>query len=473
MTIKHCDFHLTFLGAAEEVTGSCHLLQTPNAKYLLDCGMHQGGSATERFAIERFDFTPSEISAVFLSHAHLDHSGMLPRLVHEGFRGTIYCTPATHELLKILLKDSLGLYLRDLEYKNTRLARAGKPPITPIYNENDVERVLACCQRVKYGELHQVSDDIQLRFDNAGHILGSSVVSLELGCGENKKVLVFSGDLGNEDAALMRDPSTGMRHADVILMEGTYGNRNHCDMDATIAEFRDIIKNVQEKGGNILIPSFAIGRTQELLFQLGVMYQEGLLQGCKVFLDSPMAQAVTAVYNRFAAQWDEEDSLMLRQAQSRTLQDFLPILNCTESVEESMALNKISNGAIIIAGSGMCTGGRIRHHFKHRLWKQNTHVVFVGFQARGTLGRILVDGVKHIKLFGQEINVKAQIHTLGGFSAHADQQHLLEWATCFNNSPKFMLVHGEREALVALSKALWDEKGIDSTVAIKGSSIHF
>jgi len=459
---------LIFLGAAQEVTGSCHLLETGGKRYLLDCGMQQGEGSEE----QSFAFDPASIDAVILSHAHLDHSGRLPRLVRGGFRGRIHCTEGSARLLPILLRDALSLYLRDLDYENLRRERAGQELLRPEYDDLDLERTLDLCEPAGYGEAQSLGAGVELLFHDAGHILGSAIVELHLGAGEGAKTLVFSGDLGNPDTSLMPEP-TRLHHADVVLMEGTYGDRNHRSFDDTIAEFEQVLAEAAADGGNMLIPAFAIGRTQELLFQLGLMYHQGKLKGWHVYLDSPMGGAVTEVYEQMRQDWHAKDRALMGSYRSRTLSEFLPCLTITASVEESIALNGVKAGAIIIAGSGMCTGGRIRHHFKHRLWQKNTHVVFVGFQAQGTLGRILVNGVKKVKLFGQEIMVRAKIHTLGGFSAHAGQQQLLEWAAAFSNSPRFYLVHGEPEALRVLAKALWSQHQIEAVVATRGAGVHF
>ncbi len=459
---------ITFHGAAQEVTGSCHLLETGGKRYLLDCGIHQGEQSEQ----QDFAFDPASIHAVVLSHAHLDHSGMLPRLVRGGFSGPIYCTPGSERLLKILLEDAVSLYLRDLEYDNLRRERAGKEPLLPMYERVDVENTLELVEPQDYGQPLIIEKGVELRFHDAGHILGSAIVELVLGEGGERKTLVFSGDLGNPDTSLMPDP-TRLKKADIVLMEGTYGDRNHRSFDDTIAEFEEILKVAAENGGNLLIPAFAVGRTQELLFQLGILYHQGKLHGWQVFLDSPMGGAVTEVYDRMRHDWHAKDRELMQKFSSRSLKEFLPSLTITASVEESMLINKVKSGAIIIAGSGMCTGGRIRHHFKHRLWQKNTHVLFVGYQAQGTLGRILVNGVKKLKLFGQELLVRAQIHTLGGFSAHAGQRQLLDWAAAFETDPRFFLVHGEPEALKALAEVLWREHQIEATVAVRGSGVHF
>lgn len=462
---------ISFLGAALEVTGSCHLLESNGKRILLDCGMHQGGSAFSRNDGE-FDFEPSSIDMVVLSHAHLDHSGALPLLVAQGFNGPIFCTEGTSKLLPILLEDAFRLYERDVFHRNTRFKRAGKPEVEIQYQYSDVEQVLSLVRTSRYQQPFHISDGVQLQFYDAGHILGSAIVELQIKHQGLSKTLVFSGDLGNPDTALMYDP-VELNQADVVLMESTYGDRNHRSHTETLAEFESIIKAADREDGNILIPAFAVGRTQELLFALGCLYQEGKLEGWQVFLDSPMAKAVTNVYNQCMSRLDQKDTAVMRQYGSMSLQAFLPCLTVSESVEESILINERKSKAIIIAGSGMCTGGRIRHHFKQRIWHENTHIVFVGFQAAGTIGRKLVDGEKRMKFFGEEMVINAQIHTVGGFSAHAGQNELVKWAKAFAGKPKFCLVHGEQKAIVALRDELLLRADIDAEIAVKGASVYF
>ncbi len=461
---------LQFLGAAREVTGSCYLLEAGERRILLDCGMHQGGNDIDRLETDIFDFDPASIDAVVLSHAHLDHSGLLPRLVSGGFSGRIHCTEGTHRLLKILLEDAASIYFRDLEYDNLARRRAGKKPREPLYTESDVARVISSCQSVDYHERREVLPWISLRFLDAGHILGSSIVELTLQGDEGDKVVVFSGDLGNPETSLMPHYET-VEKADVVLLESTYGGRDHRPMEESLEEFRAVIRSAAEEDGNVLIPAFAVGRTQEILFHLGQLYQEGLLADWQVFLDSPMGHAVTEVYVRSAHQLNPEDVATITNNGHGSTRDFLPNLTITESVDDSMAINKVKRGAIIIAGSGMCTGGRIRHHLKHRLWEPRNHLVFAGFQARGTLGRILIDGSKKVKLFGQWVAVKAQIHTIGGFSAHAGQRDLLQWASAIGGEPRFYLVHGEEEGMAQLAEALWRRHGIAADLPEHGQVV--
>ncbi|MCP5329852.1 MAG: MBL fold metallo-hydrolase [Pseudomonadales bacterium] len=464
---------ITFHGAAQEVTGSCHLLESPAiGRMLLDCGVRQGGDALNRVQDEGFPFEPGSIDAVILSHAHLDHSGLLPTLVHQGFRGPIYCTQATKGLLRILLEDASGLYHRDLEHENLRRERSGRKPLEEEYTEKDVAKVLELCDTSAYRSPRQLGPDAVLTFHDAGHILGSAIVELVLQEKGESRRLVFSGDLGKSDSVLMNDPAT-LDEADIVMMEGTYGDRNHRSMDNTLEQLEQILHETWERGGNVLIPSFAVGRAQEILYHLGCLYHAGRLDGWQVFLDSPMAIEVTQVYDHWMHILDSSDVRCLTQVGRESLAEFLPTLKLTNSPEESMEINRIKSGAIIIAGSGMCTGGRIRHHFKHRIWREHNTLLFIGFQARGTLGRLLVDGEKKIRLFGDEYLVRARIETLGGFSAHAGQSELLEWAQHFKTGPRMILVHGEAQSLEALSLKLWETHGIRCTVPALGDCISF
>ncbi|MFZ5755396.1 MAG: MBL fold metallo-hydrolase RNA specificity domain-containing protein [Pseudomonadota bacterium] len=461
---------LTFAGAAQEVTGSCYLVETGRSRLLLDCGIRQGPDDVTRLHRSRFPFRPGDVHAVVLSHAHLDHSGMLPRLVHEGFSGPIYCTPATRNLLAIMLEDAAGLYLRDLEWENRQRQRSGKRELAPQYTLDDVARVLELCEPLSYGVHMVINSDAELCFHDAGHILGSAIVELKLASNGGRHRLVFSGDLGSREAVLMQPPER-LTEADVVLMEGTYGNRDHRRRDETVEELAGVLADAWKQGGNVLIPAFAVGRTQDILFTLGALHHQGRLDAWTVFLDSPMAIEVTHLYDQWQDQLDHRDVDLMTRDRGQTLEKFLPSLQLSRTVEDSMAINRISRGAIIIAGSGMCSGGRIRHHLKHRIWRPDTHLVFVGFQARGTLGRQLVDGAKRVKLFGQQYAVHAQVHTLGGFSAHAGQSELVDWISGFTTKPRVQLVHGEPEALAALAEKLWHEKRIAADIPAPGSSI--
>ena len=444
---------LTFFGATEIVTGSAYLLESAGATLLLECGLVQGSREQEQTNDQPFPFEVGRLDAVILSHAHLDHSGRLPKLVADGYRGPIYMTNPTCDLLEVMLKDAAFLEQRDTEWENKRRRRAGKAEIEPLFTLQDAEAALAQCEGVEYGKRLRVAEGIEVSFHDAGHILGSAIVEIFISEKGAQRKLVFSGDLGNSCAALLRDPAT-IEEADVLLLESTYGDRNHRPMDETLKEFETIITEAADDDGNILIPAFAVGRTQEIIFHLGELYQEGKLKQQAVYLDSPMAIAATEIYHRYQHTFNREDRAQLRHGRSGSLHTFLPVLRYSRSAEESMMLNRIKSGAIIIAGSGMCNGGRIRHHLKHNLWRSNAHVIFVGFQAIGTPGRALVDGAQIFRMAGEEIAVKAKIHTLGGFSAHASQSQLLDWVEGFRRKPKIYLVHGEPVAKEVLRDLL-------------------
>jgi metallo-beta-lactamase family protein len=460
---------LTFLGAAQEVTGSCHRLTTANGSVLLDFGMRQGRDQDDSGDRRAPRVDHREIDAVILSHAHLDHSGDLPKLVRAGYRRSIYCTPATIDLLKVLLLDACYLHLKDIEADNRWRERAGKPLLEPEFTLADVEQVMDLCVAVPYHRLVQPTRDLRLTFFDAGHILGSAIVQIDIDDGESHRRLVFSGDLGNAESVLMPSPEN-IDRADHVVLEGTYGNRDHRPYEQTVAEFAAALEEAHADGGNVLIPAFAVGRTQEILFHLAVLKRTGKLRQSAVFLDSPMAIEVTQLYQRHRALLDPRDLKVLDDGgQFRHSLDFLRVARTTE---ESMAINRFQGGAIIIAGSGMCEGGRILHHLKYNLWRRQAHIVFVGFQARSTLGRRIVDGQESVRLFGHDILVRARVHTLGGFSAHAGRSQLIDWARRISGRPHFHLVHGEIEALDALKDAMKREAGLAADVAEPGTTVN-
>ncbi len=455
---------LTFFGSTDGVTGSMYLLETSQARVLLECGLFQGVKEDEDSNRAPFPFDINTINAVVLSHAHLDHTGRIPKLIKDGYEGPVFMTRPTNELLEIMLKDAAYLSMRDAEWENKRRRRADKEEIEPLYTMDDVDNALRQFEGIPYGARHEVADGVTVTYHDAGHILGSAIVEIDIKEGGQTRKLVFSGDLGNSYAALLRDPAK-LHQADVLMLESTYGDRNHKPLQETLDEFRDVIHQANENGGNVLIPAFAVGRTQEIIFYLGELYQKGELNHPAVFLDSPMAIAATEVYHRYQNVFNEEDELAIRQTRSGTLHSYLPVLRYSRTTEESMAINKINSGAIIIAGSGMCDGGRIRHHLKHNLWRRSAHVMIVGYQVHGTPGRALVDGAKTLRIVGEDIAVNAKIHTLGGFSAHAGQQQLLDWAANFKKAnPAIYLVHGEDEAKDILQQKL-REAGMSATIA--------
>ncbi|MBA1262854.1 MBL fold metallo-hydrolase RNA specificity domain-containing protein [Stutzerimonas stutzeri] len=450
---------LSFFGAVQQVTGSCYLIETHDGvRVLLDCGMHQGRRKDEEGNRAAFPFDPKSLNAVVLSHAHIDHSGLLPKLVAEGFKGPIHATDATCKLLELMLFDSAHIQEKDAEWENKWRARLGKPPIKPLYTRIDTERMLTQRQAQSYGEPFEAAPGVTVTFHDAGHILGSAIVQTDVTDFGRTRRLVFSGDLGNACSPLMHEPAT-LSEADVVLMESTYGDRDHRDHQTTIEELADILQQAHRDGGNVLMPSFAVGRTQDLIYYLGLLYQQGRLPQQAVFLDSPMAIGANAIYSLFQEQLDiagVQPGDPNGNGRQR-IEKWLPILKSTPSAEESMTINRFKSGVIIIAGSGMCNGGRILHHFKHNLWRKECHLVIPGFQARGTLGRTIVDGAQTVKLLHQRIAVNAQVHTLGGFSAHAGQSQLIDWVSHFKSRPELHLIHGELEKMQVLQKAL-DER---------------
>jgi metallo-beta-lactamase family protein len=455
---------LEFFGAAGEVTGSCHVLRVGRSTLLLDCGLIQGGPSPHERNRAPFPFEPGSVDAVVLSHAHVDHCGRLPLLRQQGFRGPIYATAATRDLARILLADSAKLAERDAERENRRRARDGnKPRVEPLYSTEDAEATLRQFRAVPYGRPVTVCDGVELRFRDAGHILGSASAWLDLNEGDLHRRLVFSGDLGQYDSPILRDPEPG-DGADLVLMESTYGDRRHREREQTLVEFGEILEACRGSGGNVLIPAFAVGRSQELLYELGTHFEAWRLGDWQIFLDSPMAIEATGVYWDHADLYDEEAARFRRRAHSLPP---LPNLKLCRTAEESMAVNRIREGAIVIAGSGMCTGGRIVHHLKHNLERPECHLIFTGFQAQGTLGRALVDGRESVRIHGDELDVAMQVHTLGGFSAHGDQSDLLRWYEGVGGRPPVWLVHGENAASAGLEDALL-ERGIEVGIAERG-----
>jgi metallo-beta-lactamase family protein len=445
---------LNFLGAIQQVTGSCYLIESRDgARVLLECGMRQGRREEEDSNHAPFPFDPHTLDAVVVSHAHIDHTGLLPKLSAAGYRGPIFATEAGSELMELMLLDAAFIQEKDAEWENKWRARMGKSAVKPLYTIADAEQALKQRRPLAYGSPCQVAKGVEVTFHDAGHILGSAIVEMAVQDHHLTRRLVFSGDLGNTCSPLMRDPVT-LSKADVVFLESTYGDRDHRNSEDTLEELAEILQQAHRDGGNVLIPSFSVGRTQDLIYYLGRFYHEGRLPQQAVFLDSPMAIRANAIYSRFQDQFSAEERAAFSAHGSKRIEDWLPILRCTRTPEESMAINRIKSGAIIIAGSGMCTGGRIVHHFKHNLWREDCHLIFPGFQAKGTLGRNLVDGAEHVKILHQRIAVKAKIHTLGGFSAHAGQSQLIDWVSHFEHHPELYLVHGELEKMQALQLAL-------------------
>ena len=463
---------LTFLGATGQVTGSCYLLETGNHRILLECGLFQGSKETEKQNTADFPFNPARIDAVVLSHAHLDHCGRLPKLVKDGFKGKVFLTEASFPLLELMLTDAVHLQLRDTEWENKRRQRAGKKLLEPLYDLDDVTALLKLRQPIAYSVEQDILPGITVSFHEAGHILGSSIVRLRIQEADDIKTLVFSGDLGNPLSPLLRDP-TILTEADVLLLESTYGDRDHKPLENTLDELRATLAEAAASGGNVIIPAFAVGRTQDLIYWLGKLQRQGDVPQQQIYLDSPMAISASEIYADHIHLFNIDDPEFTRVA-PQGWQAWLHGLVYSQTPEESMAVNRIAGGAIIIAGSGMCNGGRIRHHLKYNLWRHNAHIIITGFQAEGTLGRILVDGKKkYLKILGSEINVAAKIHTLGALSAHADQSQLLQWAGHFNlPKPRLYLIHGEKAATLSLQTS-FNRSGWNANIPKVGEKITF
>lgn len=450
---------VTFFGAAGEVTGSSYLIETDRTRVLLDFGLHQGEpEAAEHNRMPR-QMEPSKLHAVVLTHAHLDHSGRLPMLIPGGFRGPIYATPATIGLVDILLKDSARLMEQDAERARRRPGDMPADAEAVLFGVEEVEAVMKQFTPLPYQTAREIAPGISIRFVDAGHILGSASVEMTVEEGGRKRVIAFSGDIGPRGLPLIHDP-TLLTRAEVVFLESTYGDRNHRSREETVQEFEALLHRARSAAGKVLIPAFAVGRTQDLIFQLTKLHCAGRLGGAHVYIDSPMATDVTQIYKAHTELWDAEARAM--GASGCTPLHF-PGLRFTRTADESRKLNDLDSGTVVIAGSGMCTGGRIVHHLRHGLPNPGTQVMIVGFQAEGTLGRRLVDGQKLVRIYGQEVPVKAAIHTLGGFSAHAGQSGLVEWARAFSPKPeRIILTHGEPRARDALRPKLKIELGVDS-----------
>ena len=449
---------ITFNGAAGgEVTGSSHLLETAGKRILLDCGMIQGSRQAEARNLEAFAFDPASIDALVLSHAHIDHVGRVPLLVKRGFKGPVFAQTATCDLLPIMLLDAASLAERAADFANRDNA-AGEPDVLPLYTRDDVVAAQKLLHPLPYDVATEILPGVTLRLHDAGHILGSCIVELRAS-DPTPRTLVFSGDIGMKGTPILRDPAAPPV-ANLIVMESTYGDRNHKDRAATVAELGTIFAKAHADGGNVVIPAFAVGRSQELLYWFAEHFDDWKLSTWKVFLDSPMAAKVMGVYDQHEELFDADAAKVWA---GRIKPFALPNFHVSASVDESKAINAIHGGAIIIAGSGMANGGRVRHHLANNLANPNAHVVFVGYQADGTLGRLLVNGLKHVKLFGADIPVRAQIHTVGGLSAHADQQALIDWYGASPNHPPVALVHGEDPARSALAAKLHERFAIQVT----------
>ena len=462
---------IKFCGASIGVTGSCHLITTDKHQVLLDCGQFQGGKAMEVMNYEAFPFDAGAVEAVILSHAHIDHCGRLPLLVKRGFKGAIYCTDATADLLDVMLKDSAFIHEKDAEMQTRKNLRGGKPAVEPLYTMADAEATLKLVKPTLYNKLVQINPEMEICFNDAGHILGSAVIELWAKEGENTSKIVFSGDLGVVDRPILRNP-TKIKKADYVIMETTYGNRLHPANATSIDELIDITLETVKRGGSVVIPSFAVGRTQELIYQFNMFYEQHpeyqeILGKVNVYIDSPMATTATEVFKKNAQVFDDETKEFILNGDHPL--DFKN-LKFTRNTADSQMLNMDKSPKVIISASGMCEAGRIRHHLKHTLWDERNSIVFVGYQAEGTLGRHLIEGATEIKLFGETVVVNAQIHNLEGFSGHADQKGLLDWLGGFQTMPKqIFLVHGELESKQDFAEIVRNQFGYNPVVITENS----
>lgn len=460
---------LKFLGASKVVTGSNILITTGNYKILLDCGLFQGSEELELLNAVPFEYNPSEIDYLFLSHAHIDHSGRIPKLVKEGFQGKIFCTKATKELAEIMLVDSGHIQESDVTWENRRRKRSGQPLLEPLYTIEDAKNSLRYFEATLYNQKIEINENISVRFRDAGHILGSSIIELWITENTNTIKIVFSGDLGTKNKPLIKDPEI-IEDADYLIMESTYGDRLHESKEKRVEKLINVINDTVVKGGTVIIPSFAVGRTQELIYELNNYYEytedlETFLR-VPIYIDSPMAIAATEVFKNNSYFFNEETTNLILNGDNPL---HFENLHYIRSHEESMRLNDVNFPRVIISASGMCTAGRIRHHLKHNLWKANNSVVFVGYQANGTLGRILKDGAKKVKILGEDIAVLAGIHSIEGFSGHADQTELLDWVGNFRKKPtRIFLVHGEENSTKTLSKLIEEKYKIKTIIPDMG-----
>lgn len=456
---------IKFYGSTNMVTGSNHLIEVGDKKLLLDCGMFQGGPEEELLNFENFPYRPNEIDYLVLSHAHIDHSGRIPKLVKEGFRGRILATKATLDLSRIMLQDSAHIQQSDVEWENKKRTRSGQPLLEPLYTTEDVLRSLNLFEQYYYNQFIKIDETFTLRFLDAGHILGSAIVELWITEGDKNTKLVYSGDLGVGNHAIIKSPKI-VESADYLILESTYGNRIHEPYEETHHKFIDIIERTASRGGAVIIPSFAVGRTQELIYQLNTYYENDTMEAYKripVYIDSPLAIQATEAYEKNSDLFNDETKNKILSGDNPFA---FPNLRYVKTVEESKSLNKSPYPKVIISASGMADAGRIRHHLKHHLWDSRNTILFVGYQAMGSTGRRILDGTKEVRILGENIQVRAEIDELQGLSAHADLNMLLDWVDNIKEKPKkIFLVHGEPDSTENLKKEIENRFNISTVIA--------
>lgn len=460
---KDISAKLRFLGAAQNVTGSRHLLDVDGTRVLVDCGLYQERHLADR-NWEKFPVEPSSIDAVLLTHAHLDHCGYLPKLVKDGFSGRIYCTDATAEITKIILLDSAHIQEEDAAYKKKRHEKEGRRgpyPEEPLYTTEDAEATFPLFLQVDYKSCVKVNENLEACFYDAGHVLGSSIIKLTISKNEQKRIILFSGDIGRPGRPIVCDPAS-FEKADYVLIESTYGDRVHQPTEDIANKMAEVINTTYKRGGKIIIPSFALERAQEVLYYLNDLFIKNKIPQIKVFLDSPMAARITKVFKKHA---DMFDKAMLEFVNNHESPFSFPLLNIVETTEQSKSLNEINGPVIIIAGSGMCTGGRVKHHLVNNISDAKNTIMFVGYQAVGTLGRSIVDGIKKVRILGSKRDVIADIIRIHGFSAHADKTELINWLKKIKACPrKIFVVHGEKESSQAFAKEVSKQIGCKAVV---------
>ena len=472
--------NITFLGATKTVTGSNFLVEGAGKKFIVDCGMYQGSTKDEMKNSEPFLFDVNEIDFMLLTHAHIDHSGRIPKLYNEGYRRPIYTTKATCDLCSIMLPDSGHIQEMEIEWRNRKRKREGKEALPPLYTAADAIKSMEIFKPIKYDEIIELDPNIHVRFNDAGHMLGSSIIEVWVNENGEEIKTVFTGDLGNNDIPLLSSP-TMIERTDYLVMESTYGGRLHNRNDDKAKMFLNIVSDTLEKGGTVVIPSFAVGRTQEILYELNNLKEQQddekfkkeyeKLMSAPVYVDSPLAISATEVFKENMDLFDEETQEIMKRGDNPL--EF-PGLKFTRTADESKELNEKNEPSIIISASGMCEVGRIKHHLKHNLWNPNSTILFVGYQAPGTLGRKIVDGAKTVKIFGEEIAVNARIEYIEGYSGHADQEWLMNFIYSYINKPKHIfLVHGEPEGQLTLKNKILEELNIPVTIPEYGETYEF
>ena len=458
---------ITFIGATHEVTGSCTLLEVGGKYYIVDYGMEQGKDIFENVPLP---VMPSDLEAVFLTHAHIDHSGMLPRLVKDGFKGPVYATEATCNLCDIMLRDSAHIQMQEAEWKDRKAKRAGSERVEPIYDLNDADCTIRLLRRCDYGKTYSISENVSLRFTDIGHLLGSAAIEIWLTEGGVTKKIVFSGDIGNHDRPIIKDPQT-IEEADYLVIESTYGNRLHEEAKDAVADLASAIQRGLDRGGNVVIPAFAVGRTQEILYAIREIKEKKLVtghDGFPVYLDSPLASDATAIFMQCSRDYFDDQMVQLLDEGVNPI--WFPNIKLSVTADDSKLINFDPTPKVIISASGMCDAGRIKHHLKHNLWRKECLILFVGYQAAGTLGRSIVDGAQQVTIFGEKIAVSAEIAQWLGASGHADMEGLKNWADAFEKRPQLVFVnHGDDESCVSFAETLKKELGYETFAPFSGT----